>query len=250
MTRLIRRRTGAVVLGGLALFVDVIAGGRVASADDRYLGAEHYEGYGPIEEQLNVNDPPIPEPIGPRFLRDNIPGLGETMQRWPAFFRDTSLDLHIRSFYFNRELPIRPRPPTGPATSPRRRGRWAAGSAMQSGWLLDTFRMGAVGYTSQPAYAPDDRDGTGLLAPGQEGHHGARPGVGSAPLQGLRGPHGRPVPRRSGLRQPAGQPHDPEHVRGRHPDGHDRPRGVLRRLPDRDEAAEPRHLRQHGRGRR
>jgi hypothetical protein len=29
--------------------------------------------------------------------------------------------------------------------------------------------MGAVGYTSQPLYAPDDKDGTTLLAPGQEG---------------------------------------------------------------------------------
>ena len=35
--------------------------------------------------------------------------------------------------------------------------------------LLDTFRLGLTGYTSQPAYAPDDRDGTGLLALGQEG---------------------------------------------------------------------------------
>jgi hypothetical protein len=38
---------------------------------------------------------------------------------------------------------------------------------LQSGWLLDTFRVGATGYTSQPAYAPADRDGTGLLGPGQ-----------------------------------------------------------------------------------
>ena len=169
MRRLIRRRTGAVGLGALALFAGALAGGRVASAEDRYLGAEHYEGYGPIEEQLNVNDPPIPEPTGPRFLRDNIPGLGETMKGWPAFFRDTSLDLHIRSFYFNRELPIRPRPLTGPVDFTQE--AWALGGwiGYQSGWLLDTFRMGAVGYTSQPAYAPDDRDGTGLLAPGQEG---------------------------------------------------------------------------------
>ncbi len=29
--------------------------------------------------------------------------------------------------------------------------------------------MGAVGYTSQPLYAPNDKDGTTLLAPGQGG---------------------------------------------------------------------------------
>ena len=39
----------------------------------------------------------------------------------------------------------------------------------RSGWLWDTFAMGAVGYTSQPLYAPSDKDGTTLLAPGQEG---------------------------------------------------------------------------------
>ena len=36
------------------------------------------------------------------------------------------------------------------------------GSSTPSDWAL-------TGYTSQPAYAPDDRDGTGLLALGQEG---------------------------------------------------------------------------------
>jgi hypothetical protein len=39
--------------------------------------------------------------------------------------------------------------------------------SLQSGWLLDFFRMGATAYMSQPAYAPDSRDGTGLLGPGQ-----------------------------------------------------------------------------------
>jgi hypothetical protein len=40
----------------------------------------------------------------------------------------------------------------------------------RSGWFLDRFGMGAALYTSQPLYAPDDRDGTPLLKPGQEGY--------------------------------------------------------------------------------
>src|SRR5262249_58598607 len=46
---------------------------------------------------------------------------------------------------------------------------WALGGwlTLESGWLLDTFRMGATAYTTQPAYAPDSRDGTGLLGPDQ-----------------------------------------------------------------------------------
>jgi hypothetical protein len=91
------------------------------------------------------------------------------MRGWPSFLGDLALDLHLRSYYFNRELPIRPRPPSGPDTITQE--AWALGGWLdfQSGWLLDVFRMGATGYTSQPAYAPSDRDGTGLLGPGQSG---------------------------------------------------------------------------------
>src|SRR5262245_61123059 len=126
-----------------------------------------YEGYGPIENQLQVNNPPIPLPIGPKLLRDNIPGVADEMRTWPAFFRDLELNLHLRSYYMNRKLPFRPPPPSGPDTFNQE--AWALGGslALQSGWLLDFFRMGAAAYTSQPAYAPESRDGTGLLGPGQ-----------------------------------------------------------------------------------
>jgi hypothetical protein len=131
------------------------------------MAAQPYQGYGPIEEQLTVNNPPVPEPIGPKLLRDNIPGVADEMRRWPAFFRDLGLDLHLRSYYFNRELPIRPAPSSGSDTINQE--AWALGGwlTLQSGWLLDFFRVGATGYMSQPAYAPDTRDGTGLLGPGQ-----------------------------------------------------------------------------------
>ena len=78
--------------------------------------AETYEGYSPIEGQRQVNNPPTPHPIGPRLLRDNIPGVADEMRKRPAFFRDLEMDLHLRSYYFNRELPIRPTPPSGPDT--------------------------------------------------------------------------------------------------------------------------------------
>jgi len=154
------------VVLALAFVLSLLAWCGVASAADRYQGAEHYEGYGPIDESLNVENPLIPRPIGRRLLRD-IPGVAEEMKTWPAFFRDLELDLHLRSYYFNRELPIRPSPSNGSDTVNQE--AWALGGSvgLQSGWLLDTFRMGAVAYMSQPAYAPDSRDGTGLLAPGQ-----------------------------------------------------------------------------------
>src|SRR5262245_20342225 len=158
----------------LAIAVSLLAWCRVASAArGMYPAGGIYKGdgstYGPIEYELNVNNPPIPEHVGPRLLRDNIPGVADQMRRWPSFFGDLDLDLHLRSYYFNRELPIRPRPSSGPDDFTQE--AWALGGwfDFQSGWFLDTFRMAASGYTSQPAYAPSDRDGTGLLGPGQSG---------------------------------------------------------------------------------
>src|SRR5262245_61795320 len=129
----------------LALAVSVFLWSTGAAEADRYQGAEPYEGYGPVDESINVNNPLIPRPIGPRLLRDNIPGVADEMQRWLVFFRDLEMDLHPRSYYFNRELPIRPRPPSGPDTFNQE--AWALGGwlGLQSGWLLDTFRLGATG---------------------------------------------------------------------------------------------------------
>jgi hypothetical protein len=158
----------------------VLAWGEGASAKDEYnpanpadatYGAQpKYEGYGPVEDLLLTDqNPPVPTPIGRRILREYIPGAAEEMRKWPAFFRDMQMDLHLRTFYFNRDIPILPRPPVGNDTVHQE--AWAFGGwlGLQTGWLFDTFRAGTTGYFSLPVYAPDDRDGTGLLAPGQEG---------------------------------------------------------------------------------
>jgi hypothetical protein len=81
------------------------------------------------------------------------------MKELPAFVRDTEVNVHFRTFYFNRE--------NSDFTANE---AWAGGGWLEykSGWLADIFRVGAVGYTSQPLYAPDDRDGTLLLSPGQD----------------------------------------------------------------------------------
>ena len=84
----------------------------------------------------------------------------EQVEKLPAFIRDTDLNLHFRTFYFDR---INPDDSVNEA--------WAIGGWLEyrSGWLWDTLAMGAVGYTSQPLYAPNDKDGTTLLAAGQGG---------------------------------------------------------------------------------
>ena len=71
------------------------------------------------------------------------------------------MTLYVRSYYLNRETTII----RGPAA-------WATGGALgyQSGWLGNILRIGLTGYTSQPVWAPADRDGTLLLKPGQQGY--------------------------------------------------------------------------------
>ena len=80
----------------------------------------------------------------------------------PPFLRDSDLNLHFRSYYLNRTKP------DGTVNEAEAFGGWAS---YRSGWLLDTFAMGATLYGSAPLYAPDDRDGTTLLKPGQEGYY-------------------------------------------------------------------------------
>ena len=237
---------GMAVAGALALFVSALAWGAGASADDRYQGAAHYEGYGPIEDQLDVNNPPVPGPSGRSSCGTISPASPTRCEKWPAFFRDLELDLHLRSYYFNRELPIRPAPPSGPDTVNQE--AWALGGWMtlESGWLLDFFRVGATGYMSQPAYAPDTRDGTGLLGPGQTSI--TVPGQAWAQLRYQN------YALLTGYRQLVNQgwvnPQDnrmiPNTFEGVTLTGDVGPGGVLRRVPDRDEAAKLRHLHQHG----
>ena len=93
------------------------------------------------------------------LLRDEVPELGSKLKDLPPFFRDTELTLQFRTYYRHNE----PSPDTFQEA-------WAAGGwlAYRSGWLADVFSIGATGYFSLPVYAPEDRDGTLLLKPGQD----------------------------------------------------------------------------------
>ena len=86
----------------------------------------------------------------------------ESVSEWErALVREGAITLHLRSYYLDRKTT----PPPGPAA-------WAAGGALgyQSGWLGNMLRVGLAGFTSQPIWAPADRDGSSLLKPGPEGY--------------------------------------------------------------------------------
>jgi hypothetical protein len=105
-----------------------------------------------VPEVVKVAPPP------PGLLRPAF-GLCYPNPCVSPFFTDTDIRLHLRTFYFDRHNP-----------NQSINEAWAGGGWLQytSGWLNDVFQIGATGYTSQPLYAPDSRDGTSLLAPGQD----------------------------------------------------------------------------------
>ncbi|MCC6194091.1 MAG: outer membrane porin, OprD family [Burkholderiales bacterium] len=74
---------------------------------------------------------------------------------------ESAITVHFRSYYFDRQKP-----------DDTQSAAWAAGGWLgyESGWVGGWLRLGAFGYTSQPIWAPDDKDGTLLLKPGQEGY--------------------------------------------------------------------------------
>src|SRR5436190_722853 len=74
--------------------------------------------------------------------------------------KDTKFEFNLRSFYFDRS-----------DFNGAEKQAWAIGGwlGVKTGYFLDHIAFGATVYTSNPIYAPDDRDGTLLLAPGQNG---------------------------------------------------------------------------------
>ena len=122
-------------------------------------------------DEAPVEDQPVPEayerPLGwlERAFEERLrkktlfPRLKDALTSQPPFVRDTELLFHVRTYYLLRDNA------DGPDNE-----AWAAGGWLRyrSGWLADTLQIGATVYTSWPLYAPADKDGTLLLAPGQD----------------------------------------------------------------------------------
>jgi hypothetical protein len=112
------------------------------------------------------------EPKDTPWLRQ-IPRVQDTLKDADPFFRDTDLNVHLRTYYFGYQT-------TTPGTSQE---AWAAGGWLEykSGWWRDTLQLGGTLFGTGPIYAPENRDGTKLLKPGQEGF--AVPGIAYAALR-------------------------------------------------------------------
>jgi len=90
-----------------------------------------------------------------------FPNLREWLHELTPFFADTQLDVRYRTYYLRKDRT------TGTLSE-----AWAMGGSLryQSGWLADLFAVEAEGFTSQPIVAKEDRGGTFLLKPVQEGY--------------------------------------------------------------------------------
>src|SRR5256714_1308459 len=82
------------------------------------------------------------------------------LEKRRAAFEDTEFLVNLRTFYFDRS------DFTGAEKQAWAIGGWAG---VRTGYFLDHIAFGATVYTTNPIYAPDDRDGTSLLEEGQNG---------------------------------------------------------------------------------
>ena len=99
----------------------------------------------------------------PRPLLERAwPGIRDGRASLPSFLGDTTLTLRARTHHGDLQT-----------VTPIERQAWASGGwlAYRSGWLLDGFQLGATYYGSAPVYAPADKDGSLLLAPGPQAYH-------------------------------------------------------------------------------
>jgi outer membrane porin, OprD family len=116
----------------------------------------------PTPSSVDEITTPIERSFIERIPRPGLfPWLKEQLKDTPAFFRDTKLDVNLRSFYFRRDK-------FDESVS----SAWALGGALayKSGWLFDRLMVGSTFYWSENLYGPKDKDGTLLLKPEQHGY--------------------------------------------------------------------------------
>ena len=136
----------------------------VYGATPEYLAAEERapKSLGAVTSALSDFVEDIEEEMG--ILRGGSWIISTLKKSYPEahpFFRDSRMDLNVRSYYFDRD--------NGNGTSSE---AWALGGSLdyESGWIQDHLRVGFSVYTSQKLYGPEGRDGTGLLRDGQDGY--------------------------------------------------------------------------------
>ena len=141
---------------GLGVWLLAVGGGQPGWADEAMVEDQ------PISEAYERPLGWLERAFDERVRKATLfPRLQDLLRRAPPVLRDTELSFHVRTYYLLREN-----------TDDPDNEAWAAGGWLRyrSGWLWDALQVGVTLYGSGPLYAPADKDGTLLLAPGQEGY--------------------------------------------------------------------------------
>jgi hypothetical protein len=103
--------------------------------------------------------------LSPALAADSVPPPEPVSEFQRALFDDATFTLHLRSYLLDRYDD--PDPSSNPDPAAMALGGWLG---YETAWIGDFLKLGVVGYTSQPLWAPEDRDGSLLLLPDQEGY--------------------------------------------------------------------------------
>jgi hypothetical protein len=130
-----------------ALLLSTLLAATTASAIPEYIESER-PAAGDVDE--------TPEPMEFSLRRPEILEAFTTLRET---FREGTLDLRLRNYYFDR---YRKNAPDSEA--------WTQGGWLnyETPWWKNRLRIETTLYTSQKLYGPDDKDGTLLLKDGQE----------------------------------------------------------------------------------
>lgn len=147
-----RKHPGYLFVFSLGIVVGTLLAGSMTSALGQQLPAESAEQGATPMDQVDLANPQPGQALDPAPVEP---------EKKSPFFDDAKIGAQARTFYLYRDK-----------YDNSISEAWALGGSVtyQSGYLADRLRVGAVAYTSQPLYAPDGRDGTLLLKPGQEGY--------------------------------------------------------------------------------
>ena len=99
-------------------------------------------------------------PLGESFETDED-RLERIREQRRQAFEDTKFDVQLRTYLLDRDK-----------YDDSESYAWALGGSagLKTGYFRDRFAFGMTGYASVPLDAPEDKDGTLLLAPGQEAY--------------------------------------------------------------------------------
>ena len=144
----------AAIGNGVFLLIGGLSADSVLASEPDYMTHT-----GPRVESAAEVDTPIDglgRPQAPKPSADEVDPAPTA-----SFLGDSRLDFRFRTYYLER---TRDEGPDSLA--------WAIGGALEyrSGLWRDRIGIGATLYTSQPLYAPDQKPGSDLLAPVQDGY--------------------------------------------------------------------------------